>query len=228
MNVKMNEDTDKLEEIDLSELLGGEVISTMGADNWDQDSFTFFGPETRSLFLRDELTTENSTNLISQLLELDRSSNDPIYLWLFTPGGSASGAMAIYDTINMISAPVTTIAVGQCMSAGLLLLQAGKTRLAFPSCMFMYHMPIVEGSFFSREVVEQFPQTYKFYQDRFDKIMRERFTGTTRTWNKKFRNSTGYNFGSEEAEELGIIDDIVTNINDVYALLEGTPSELED
>jgi ATP-dependent Clp protease protease subunit len=83
--------------------------------------------------------------IIAQLLFLE--SEDPekdIHLYINSPGGVVTAGMAIYDTMQYLKAPVSTICVGQAASMGALLLAAGAKgkRFALPHARIMIHQPL--------------------------------------------------------------------------------------
>ncbi|VDM54632.1 unnamed protein product [Angiostrongylus costaricensis] len=85
-----------------------------------------------------------ASSVIAQLLFLQsESSKKPIHIYINSPGGSVTAGLAIYDTMQMISAPVATWCVGQASSMGSLLLCAGEKgmRTALPNSRIMVHQP---------------------------------------------------------------------------------------
>ena len=83
--------------------------------------------------------------IIAQLLFLE--SEDPdrdIHLYVNSPGGVVTAGMAIYDTMQYLKAPVSTICVGQAASMGAILLAAGAPgkRFALPHARIMIHQPL--------------------------------------------------------------------------------------
>jgi ATP-dependent Clp protease protease subunit len=99
----------------------------------------------RIVFLGSEVTDALANSIIAQLLVLD--SEDPkkeVSLYINSPGGSVSAGMAIYDTMQYISAPVSTICIGQAASMGAVLLAAGQKgrRFALPHARVMLHQPL--------------------------------------------------------------------------------------
>lgn len=99
----------------------------------------------RIIFLGTEVTDALANSIIAQLLVLD--SEDPkkeISLYINSPGGSVSAGLAIYDTMQYVSAPVSTICIGQAASMGAVLLAAGAPgrRFALPHSRVMLHQPL--------------------------------------------------------------------------------------
>lgn len=99
--------------------------------------------EERVIFLG-EVSGESAQIVIEQLLWLQKESPDkPITLYINSPGGSVNAGFGIYDTMNNISCPVHTVAIGMAASMGAFLLSAGEPghRYALPNATIMIHQP---------------------------------------------------------------------------------------
>lgn len=99
----------------------------------------------RIIFLGGPIEDHMANLIIAQLLFLE--SEDPekdIFLYINSPGGVVTAGMAIYDTMQYLKAPVSTICVGQAASMGALLLAAGRKgkRFALPHSRIMIHQPL--------------------------------------------------------------------------------------
>lgn len=99
----------------------------------------------RIIFLGGPIDDHVANLVIAQLLFLE--SEDPekdIHLYINSPGGVVTAGMAIYDTMQYLKAPVSTICVGQAASMGALLLAAGEAgkRYALPHARIMIHQPL--------------------------------------------------------------------------------------
>jgi ATP-dependent Clp protease protease subunit len=98
----------------------------------------------RIIFLGVPINDDVANIIIAQLLFLQADSPDKdIYLYINSPGGIVSAGMAIYDTMQHISAPVNTICMGMAASMGSFLLAAGRKgkRSALPHARIMIHQP---------------------------------------------------------------------------------------
>ena len=98
----------------------------------------------RIIFLGVPINDDVSNVIIAQLLFLQADSPEKdIYLYINSPGGIVSSGMAIYDTMQHISAPVNTICMGMAASMGSFLLAAGRKgkRSALPHSRIMMHQP---------------------------------------------------------------------------------------
>ncbi|MGH2446239.1 MAG: ATP-dependent Clp protease proteolytic subunit [Candidatus Limnocylindria bacterium] len=96
----------------------------------------------RIIFLGDAVEDNVANLIIAQLLFLE--SEDPekdIQLYVNSPGGVVTSGLAIYDTMQYLRAPVSTICIGQAASMGAVLLAAGATgkRYALPNSRIMIH-----------------------------------------------------------------------------------------
>ena len=98
----------------------------------------------RIIFLGTEIDDDVANIVIAQLLflEADNAGRD-IHLYINSPGGSVSAGLAIYDTMQFLSSPVSTICMGFAASMGCFLLAAGAPgkRLALPHARIMQHQP---------------------------------------------------------------------------------------
>ena len=98
----------------------------------------------RIVFLGTPILDDVANIVIAQLLflEADNPERD-IYLYINSPGGVITSALAIYDTMQHIQAPVNTICMGMAASAGSFLLAAGEAgkRAALPNARIMIHQP---------------------------------------------------------------------------------------
>ncbi len=98
----------------------------------------------RIIFLGTPINDDVANIIIAQLLFLQADSPDKdIYVYLNSPGGIVSSGLAIYDTIQHISAPVNTICMGMAASMGSFLLASGRKgkRSALPHALIMMHQP---------------------------------------------------------------------------------------
>ena len=163
----------------------------------------------RIIFLGSEVSDTTASLITAQLLflEADDSEKD-IFLYINSPGGSVTAGLAIYDTMQYIRSPVSTLCVGQAASMGALLLTAGAKgkRYALPHSRIMIHQPWggVEGqatdiNIHAREILrvrEELNQILSFHTGRaFDHIARD-------TERDNFLTS-------QQAKDYGLIDDVI-------------------
>jgi len=98
----------------------------------------------RIIILGEGIDDHLANSIVAQMLFLaaDDPDND-IHLYIQSPGGSVTAAMAIYDTMQFINCDVQTICIGQAASAGAFLLAAGAVgkRFALPNAEIMIHQP---------------------------------------------------------------------------------------
>ena len=172
----------------------------------------------RIIFLSEQVDSASASVVIAQLLFLD--AEDPgkdIYLYINSPGGSITDGMAIYDTMQYIKSDVCTICVGLAASMGSVLLAAGKKgkRYALPNSEVLIHQPLIAGGGLSGQTTE-----IKIHADhmvktreKLNKILSER-TGQPLDVIEKDTERDNY-MTAEETKIYGLIDEIMTNINDI-------------
>ena len=119
------------------------VIEQTGWGEWSYDIYSRLLKD-RIVFLGTEVEDGVANSIIAQLLFLE--SEDPekdIHLYINSPGGSVTAGLAIYDTMQYIKSPVSTICVGLAASMAAVLLSSGAKgkRLALPNAAIMIHQP---------------------------------------------------------------------------------------
>ncbi len=104
--------------------------------------------EQRKIFLWGAVTDETAKDLTEKLLYLEAvAPGKPITFYMNTPGGSITAGMAVYDTIKLISSPVTVVVTGMAASMGSILLSAPKkgNRYIYPHARVLIHQPLITG-----------------------------------------------------------------------------------
>lgn len=163
----------------------------------------------RIVFLGTPIDTTVANIVIAQLLFLE--SEDPekeIRLYINSPGGEVIAGLAIYDTMQYIKCPVSTICIGQAASMAALLLSAGDKgrRLALPNSRILIHQPMggIQGQaadieIHAREII--------YLREKLNQIL-VKHTGQPI---EKIRADTDRDFymSAEEAKVYGIIDDVI-------------------
>ncbi len=99
----------------------------------------------RIIFLGTPIESHIANLIVAQLLYLNREDPDaPIQMYINSPGGEIYAGLAIYDTMQMISNPISTVAVGVTASFGTVLLAAGTKgqRYALPHATIHMHQPL--------------------------------------------------------------------------------------
>ena len=164
----------------------------------------------RIIFLGGGIDDHLANLVIAQLLFLEsEDSEKDIHLYINSPGGIVTAGLAIYDTMQYLKAPVSTICVGQAASMGALLLASGNRgkRFALPHSRIMIHQPL--GGFQGQATdISIHAQEILRLKDTLNTIMAEH-TGQQL---KQLAADTERDFfmSSEAAKEYGIIDDIVS------------------
>ena len=98
----------------------------------------------RIIFIPGPIDDTMSTLIVAQLLFLEAENpKKEIAIYINSPGGVVTSGLAIYDTMQFIRSPISTLCVGQAASMGSLLLAAGKAgmRFALPNARIMLHQP---------------------------------------------------------------------------------------
>jgi ATP-dependent Clp protease protease subunit len=166
----------------------------------------------RTIFMSENVTKDVAAELSALLLYYDNENHEePITLYLHSNGGDASGLSNIYDVMQMISAPVKTICLGKCYSAGAVILAAGTKgyRYALKSAKIMIHgiqfvFPIPGTDIIGSK------NYYQFVDDNNDNIMKILAHHTGHTLEKvKEDCKQDVWMDAKQALEYGLIDGII-------------------
>lgn len=102
----------------------------------------------RQIFFWGEVNDESCSAAVEKLLYLEsQNPEEEIKLYINSPGGSVTAGMAVYDTIKLMQAPITTIVTGIAASMGSIFLCSGDKgrRFAFPHARVLIHQPLIMG-----------------------------------------------------------------------------------
>ncbi|MFA6030173.1 MAG: ATP-dependent Clp protease proteolytic subunit [Elusimicrobiota bacterium] len=161
-----------------------------------------------------EVTTDSANILIAQLLYLDSEDNTKdINLYINSPGGLVTAGLAVYDTMQYIKAPVTTICIGMAMSFGAVLLAAGTKgrRFALPQARIMIHQPLISGGGISGQATDIEVEAREMSKTK--KILCEIIAKHTGQTPAKVEKDSERNFylSADEAKAYGVIDEVISN-----------------
>src|SRR3569623_833224 len=165
----------------------------------------------RVVFLVGPVEDYTANVVVAQLLFLESENPDKdIHFYINSPGGSVTAGMAIYDTMQFIKPPVSTLCIGQAASMGALLLAGGAKgkRYCLPHSRVMIHQPL--GGFQGQASdIDIHAREILLIRERLNNIM-AKHTGQPL---EKIQNDTDRdNFmGSNEAKEYGIIDEVLSS-----------------
>jgi ATP-dependent Clp protease protease subunit len=175
----------------------------------------------RIIFLGDAIEDHIANLVIAQLLFLE--SEDPekdISLYINSPGGVVTSGLAIYDTMQYLKAPVSTICIGQAASMGAVLLAAGATgkRYALPNSRIMIH----QGSGGFRGNTPDVEIQVKEMLHLTDRLMHILASHTGQEYEKVKKDSErDYFMSAEEAKAYGLVDDVfVGNAESLISLAQ--------
>lgn len=163
----------------------------------------------RIVFIGSPIGDEVANTVIAQLLFLEsQNAKEDIKMYINSPGGSVSAAMAIYDTMQYVKPAIQTICIGLAASAASVLLSAGAKgkRFALPNAEVMIHQVLggVEGQatdidIHARHILK--------VRDRLNKIL-SKHTGQKLTKIEK-DTDRDYFMSAEEARAYGLVDKVL-------------------
>lgn len=169
----------------------------------------------RIIFLTGPIHDGTASLLCAQLLFLEAENPEKdIFMYINSPGGHVTSALAIYDTMHYIKPDVATVCIGQAASAGSLLLASGTAgkRYSLPHSRIMIHQPLggVQGQASDIEIhAKEILDTRK----RLNHILCHH----TKQPMEKIQTATDRDqfFSPTEAKEFGLIDHVITSRSEV-------------
>ena len=163
----------------------------------------------RIIFLGEPIDDRIANLVIAQLLFLDsQDQKKPIKMYINSPGGSVTDGLAIYDTMQHVKSPVSTICVGLAASMGALLLSSGAKgqRYALPNAEILIHQVMGGATGQASDVKIKAEQILKL-KERLNKILQHHTLQPI----KKIEKDTDrdYYMTAQEALDYGLIDKII-------------------
>ena len=164
----------------------------------------------RIIFLIGPVNDQTANLVVAQMLFLESENPDKdIYLYINSPGGSVSAGLSIFDTMQFIKPPVSTMCMGIAASMGAFLLSAGAKgkRFALPNARVMIHQPAGGAQGQATDIEIQAREILKL-RENLNRIMAER-TGQPL---EKIQNDTerDYFMSAEDAKTYGLIDEVIS------------------
>lgn len=163
----------------------------------------------RIIFVGTPIDDDVANIIIAQLLFLQaEDSSKDINMYINSPGGVVTAGLAVYDTMQFLKTPISTICIGQAASMGALLLAAGNKgkRYVLPNARIMIHQPLggAQGQATDIEI-----QTHEIL--RVKKLLNEIFAKHTEQPLTKIEKDTDRDFymTAEEAVKYGLVDEVI-------------------
>jgi len=166
--------------------------------------------KTRTILLSGGIDKEMAEKLIKQMLLLEADGDDPIKVFIDSPGGDADAGYAIFDMLRFIKPDVITVGMGTVASAGALvhLAAAKENRLSLPNAHFLIHQPLsgirgvaTEIEIHARELEKLRAKINQLIADETGQNVKKVSEDTDRD----------YWLNAEEALDYGLISRIITN-----------------
>ena len=166
--------------------------------------------KSRTVVISQQVDAELTAKVLSQLVLLEQEGHEePVTVFINSPGGEIFSGFAIFDMLNFIACPVTTVVTGFAASMGSILSMAADKgrRFAMPQAKIMIHQPLLMGyqgrasecEIQAREILKTRDHLVKLYSEQ---------TGKSREEIKKALDRDNW-FTAEEALEYGLLDKVV-------------------
>ncbi len=164
--------------------------------------------DSRTVLLFGEINMDVAREIAKQLLVLDAESNEPIKLYINSPGGHVESGDTIYDMIRFVKSPVKVIGTGWVASAGALIYAAAEkeNRYSLPNTRFLLHQPMGGARGQATDIAIEAEEILKMRR-RLNQI----FADQTGQPLEKVEEDTDRNFwmSAKEAQDYGLVGNIV-------------------
>ncbi|KAI3842448.1 hypothetical protein MKX03_035055 [Papaver bracteatum] len=163
----------------------------------------------RIICINGAISDDTASVVVAQLLYLESENpSKPIHMYINSPGGVVTSGLAIYDTMQYIKSPVSTLCIGQAASMGSLLLTAGAKgkRRALPNARVMIHQPSGGASGQATDIAIQAEEILKCR-----KRLNSLYTKHTGQKIERIEQCMERDMfmSPEEAKEFGLIDEVI-------------------
>ncbi|MGH7475390.1 MAG: ATP-dependent Clp protease proteolytic subunit [Longimicrobiales bacterium] len=179
----------------------------------------------RIVFLGTPINEDVANIIIAQLLFLEADNPEKeIYLYINSPGGAVYAGLAIYDTVQYLRSPVSTICMGLAASMGSLLLAAGAPgkRSALPNSRIMIHQPSGGGQGTATDIEIQAREII-YARERLNQILAQH---TGQSIERIAEDVDRDRFMSPlEAKDYGIIDNVISHRGELVEAGNGAGHE---
>ncbi len=185
------------------------IVETTGRGERIYDIFSLLLKE-RIVFLGTPVNDQVANLIVAQLLWLDREDPErEIQMYINSPGGVIYAGLAIYDTMKLIKAPISTFAIGVTASFGTVLLTAGNKgkRFAMPNATIHMHQPLGGAQGQASDIVIQANEIIRL-RDRLNQILID-CTGQPKEVIERDTDRDFY-LDAYKAVEYGLIDSVLT------------------
>ncbi len=199
------------------------VPTVIEASSRGERSFDIFSRllRERIVFIGEEIDDEMANSIVAQLLLLDSENPEKdIMLYINSPGGVITAGMAIYDTMQLVKADISTICLGEAASMGAFLLSGGTKgkRMALPSARIMIHQPLGGAKGQATDIEIEAKEILRM-KTMLNGLLAEHSGQSI----EKIKADTerDHYLSAQEAVEYGLIDKVVTNISNTPTAPKG-------
>ncbi len=186
------------------------VVESTGRGERAYDIFSLLLKE-RIIILGTPINDQIANLTVAQLLWLaSEDSSKPIRMYINSPGGQVYAGMAIYDTMQQVECPISTVAVGFTASFGTILLAAGTQgmRYALPNATIHLHQPLGGARGQASDIAIQAQEILRLRSD-LNQIL-SKHTGQTIERIQKDTDRDLY-MSATQAREYGLVDQVLDN-----------------
>lgn len=183
------------------------------------DLASYLMSEHNQITVMGEVNDNMAFHVCQQLRFLASNPNEPVYMFIDSPGGSVTSGMSIHDTMSFIPNPIITIVQGQACSMGSFLLSAGTPglRFSFPNSRVMIHQPL--GGFQGQASdIQIHAQEILTIKNKLNNLLSE-YTGQKLEVIEKDTDRDNF-MASDVAKDYGLVDHVIRSSEQLNKVVE--------
>src|SRR5574337_469029 len=160
---------------------------------------------TRRVYLSEEIDPVKAEQVVKGIHFLSAINEEPISLWITSPGGSMESMFYIYDVIVTNTVPVKTIGAGEICSAASIILAAGWKRFVMPNTHLMAHdaTTAFEGS---HDEAKAYMTAFRRQREKMFAVLEKHSSLSKEEWKKRTKSRTEIWLNATEMYEWGLVD----------------------
>lgn len=164
----------------------------------------------RRIFIWGSIDEETISNVVKGIYLMEGTSKEKIELFVSSEGGTLEEAFALYDVIQTVTVPISTFAVGKCMSAAPLLVACGDKghRWAGPNCSFMIHQPWLDFGERRIDSARKELVASEATRRQWAELMEKHTSKKAKFWLDMAGKIGDQYFDAYKAQEYGIVDEL--------------------
>lgn len=170
--------------------------------------------KSRTILLSKPVDEKMMESVTAQVMVMESDNNDPIKVYINSPGGAADVGFAIYDLFNFVNSPIITVCTGICASAAILIFLGGEKgrRYSLPNSRFLLHQPSTQAQGTASDLQITAQEIIKL-RSRYNNIVADEIGSDADKVTQD--SSRDFWLSPQEAEDYGLVSKVISSKSEV-------------